>query len=273
MTRPLNFDDKLGEGQQYSLTQLETFEIAGATEEWLKNKCLLTRISWRREDWFSAINHAKDALGKCSRQTNATFWAEASFLVGVSYAELPGNKFLHLQLVITHLENAEEVYTQWDYPEKWIDVTSARQRINLQVEELKAEGSMNSVWGPVKVKVDNLSCFVMMPFNDPTVSSVYEQIIKPTIEEHSLIPKRADSFMTATSIFFPSVSCGLSPLNMRFTQAGATHVAPRFYAPARDWADLDAAPELLHVLWRFGLRLGCRWDSSGSDYASCPYGG
>jgi len=64
----------------------------------------------------------------------------------------------------------------------------------------KEEEHMKSVWGPVKAEIDEKLCFVMMPFSDAAVAGVYEQIIKPVVEQNGLTPERADSIKKSRHI-------------------------------------------------------------------------
>ena len=208
MNSPLNLN-RFDEIIQSYTTRLPQIKPSEADEEWVKSQCVLAQLYIAKSISNLAIACCKSALGACSKKQHPILWAKANHLAGVAYIDLFGDRVFNLEMAMMHFKSALEIYSEQEHMEQWIETNGHLLKTHTLLEKLREEECMESVWGHIKAHINEKLCFIMMPFSDPTVSGVYDQIIKPIVEGNGLTPTRADSFKTSTPIM-PDVWRGIT---------------------------------------------------------------
>jgi hypothetical protein len=205
----LDLNDKLNEAKRRYAKSLDAVKPTENAEAWVEKKCIWAHVCIATVEADSAIRACIDALEVCNKQQHPELWAKANHLAGTAYIMLSNDRILNVELGIGYLENALEIYTQDSFPEQWIEITKQLDGALTLLEELREEERMESVWGSFKAQTDEELCFVLMPFTDPAVAGVYEQIITEVAENNGLTPRRADDFKMSTPIM-PDVWRGIT---------------------------------------------------------------
>jgi len=206
MDKQTDYDKIFNERFEEYTSRLITRGSILTNDEYIQTQRVLALIYINQQEYDSAATCLKAALSSCNRQEDPVLWATINHQIGNVYFIY--DKLNELQLSLSYLDNALEVYLFDSHPAEYMQVITLRKQVSDLIKEHQKEEAMESVWGPFKADIDETLCFILMPFTDEAIKGVYEMIIKPTVVKNGLTPKRADSFKESKPIM-PDVWKGI----------------------------------------------------------------